>query len=195
MKLNPTLATALLSIVLLAGCAKGITRVDNGAHDVGTRLTLNIDGPWNYLEIAGSKPAQVWTMEGIYVDELLVYSGIADGQAMHADNGGGKQKSFVFRKAMQTEEIVSLFEGTLTRDGSLFRLVKVEPYTFGGRPGFRFEFELTRKFDNVQLRGVGYGAVDHDELFALVYQAPRLTFFERQRARIEAIARGAMIRG
>ena len=189
--MNKLLALALLLCVTACGTVK---KVESGAHTVGERLTVTLDGNWNHLDFPGIKPAQVWTMEGLTVDEFLISPGIRDGQAMHPDNpSGSKQQNFVFRSNMQTEEIVSMFEGVLSRDDSTFKLLKLEPYRFGARKGFRFEYERIRKIDNVQLRGVGFGAVDNGELFALLYHAPRLTFFPRHQARVEAIARTVSI--
>lgn len=184
----------LLLVLLLSACAS-VKKVETGQRSVGERLAINIEGNWNHLDFPGIKPAEVWTMEGVTVDEFLIYSGIKDGQAMHSDRpAGGQGKSLVFRGSMQPEEVVSLFESVLTRDGSSFKLLKSEPYPFAGRKGYRFEFERVRKVDGVQLRGVGFGAVDQNELFALLYQAPRLTFFPRHRERVEAIAASAAIR-
>lgn len=181
-------------VVLLSACAS-IKKVEPGNHTVGERMSVNIEGAWNHLDFPGIKPAEVWTMEGVTVDEFLIYSGIKDGQAMHPDNqASGQKKNFVFRSGMQVEEVVSMFEGVLTRDGSNFKLTKLEPYPFGGRKGYRFEFERIRKVDNVQQRGIGFGAVDKGELFALIYQAPRLTFFPRHKDRVEAIARSVVIK-
>lgn len=186
---------ALAATLLLVGCAS-VNKVSNGTHTVGERMTMNIDGAWNHLDFPGIKPAQIWSMEGITVDELMVFSGIADGQAIHPEAAANsKQKDFRFRRDMKTEEIAALFEGMLTRDGSLFKLVKLEPYRFGGKSGLRFEYERTRKIDNVQQRGVGFAAVDRGELFALLYHAPRLTFFPRHQARVESLARGIVIKG
>ena len=86
---------------------------------------------------------------------------------------------------MQPDEIVALFEGMLTRDGSRFTLMKLEPSTFGTGSGFRFEFELVRRVSNLTLRGVGYGAVSKGELFSLLYVAPRLNFYPRHIAVFE----------
>jgi hypothetical protein len=94
---------------------------------------------------------------------------------------------------MQPDEIVAMFEGMLTRDGSSFKLVKLEPASFGEK-GFRFEYQLIRKVDNVQLSGIGYGSVSKGELFAIVYLAPRLTFFSRHQGRVEQIARDARLK-
>ncbi|MBL8423387.1 MAG: hypothetical protein JNK06_07820 [Candidatus Accumulibacter phosphatis] len=181
-------------VVLLTACAS-VKKVESGNRAVGDRLTVDIAGNWNHLDYPGIKPAQIWTMEGLTVDEFLIYSGVKDGQAMHPGNPVGSQKKdIVFRRSMQIEEVVAMFEGVLTRDGSTFKLLKLEPYPFGGGKGFRFEYERTRKLDNVQQRGLGFGAVDRGELFALVYQAPRLTFFPRHKERVEAIAKSAVIK-
>jgi hypothetical protein len=95
---------------------------------------------------------------------------------------------------MQPDQIVAMFEGMLTRDGSSFKLVKLEPATFGGEKGFRFEYSLIRRVDNVQLAGMGYAAVSKGELFALLYSAPRLTFFSRHQGRVDQIARSARLK-
>lgn len=183
----------LVLLVLLSSCAT-VRKVESGNHAVGKRLSVDIQGMWNHLDFPSIKPAEVWTMEGITVDEFFLYSGIKDGQAMHPANpANGKQKNFVFRSTMQIEEVVAMFEGVLTRDGSTFKLLKLEPYPFGGRKGYRFEYERICKVDNVQQRGVGFGAIDKGELFALIYQAPRLIFFPRHKDRVEAIAKSVVI--
>lgn len=182
------------ALLLIGGCAT-VKKVESGMRPVGQRFAINIVGDWNHLDFPGLQPAQVWTMEGVTVDELLIYSGIKDGQVMHPENDGiGKNKKIVFRSAMPIEGVVSMFEGVLTRDGSTFKLLKLEPYSFGGRAGFRCEYERIRKVDAVVQRGIGFGAVDKGELFALIYQAPRLTFFSRHLSRVEAIASSASIK-
>jgi hypothetical protein len=180
-------------LVLAAGCAT-VRKVESGTNTVGERLSIEIEGNWNHLDFPGIKPAQVWTMEGLAVDELMIYAGIRDGEAMHPASTGGKKKDFVFRSGMQTEEVVALFEGVLSRDDSTFKLLSLKPYAFGGKRGFRFDYQRIRKLDNVQLRGIGFGAVHDGQLFALLYHAPRLTFFPRHQARVEAIANSAVIR-
>lgn len=178
---------------LLAACGT-VRKIESGNQNVGERMSANIEGRWNHVDFPGIKPAAVWTMEGVTIDELLIYAAIKDGQAMHPEYAASAQKkNFVFRSAMQSEDIVAMFDGVLTRDGSTFKLLKLEPFQFGGRKGFRFEFERTRKVDNVQQQGVGYGATDRGELFAMIYYAPRLTFFPRHQARVEAIAKTVRI--
>lgn len=184
----------IAAVIALAGCGT-VRKVETGSNTVGERFTMHLEGPWNHVDFPGIKPGQVWTMEGVTVDELVIYSGIKDGQVMHPENSAqSKKQNVVFRSNMPTEQIVSMFEGVFTRDDSIFKLMRVEPSTFGGKKGFLFEFERIRKTDNLRQLGFGYGAVDNGELFSLVYIAPALTFFPRHQARVEAIAHSAFIK-
>lgn len=177
----------------LTGCGS-VRKVESGTVAVGERLAINIEGNWNHLDFPGTKPAQVWTMEGVTVDELLIYSGIRDGQVMHPENSGNVKKNVVFRSSVPLEEVVSMFEALLTRDDSTFKLSKVEPYPFAGKKGIRFEYERIRKADSVVQNGVGFGLIDNSELFAMIYQAPRLTFFPRHKARVELMAKSVYVK-
>jgi hypothetical protein len=183
-----------LLVCIIPGCVS-IAKIEKGDHTLGERMSVTIEGPWNHLNVPNLGPAQTWTMEGLPVDQLLLYSGLKDGEAIHArGQGGPKAKTFTFRSTMQPSEIVELFEGMLTRDGSRFRMTRLDPVPFGGQKGFRFEYTLTRRVDNVQLSGLGYGAISKGELFAVVYMAPRLAFFSRHKDRVESIARSARLK-
>lgn len=175
-------------LCLLVGCAS-IDKVERGDRAVGSRMVVAIEAAWNHVNVPGMGPAQTWTMEGLPVDRLLLYSGVKDGEAIHPPVRNSRDmKRFNFRANMQPDEIVSLFEGMLTRDGSRFKLVQLAPAEFGGQKGFRFDYALTRQYDNVHLLGLGYGTVSKGELFAIVYMAPQLVFFARHKDRVEKLA-------
>lgn len=183
-----------LALLALSGCAS-VAKIDSGDRMIGERMSITLSGAWNHVSASSLGPALFWTMEGLPVDLLLIYAGIKDGEAIHAvppgQTGG---KVYTFRANMQPDEIAALFEGMLTRDGSKFKLLKIEPNGFGGQKGFRFEYMLTRKIDNVELSGVAYGTVSKGELFALVYSAPRLAFFARHAPTVEKIASTVRVR-
>jgi hypothetical protein len=186
------LAAGLL--LVLCGCVS-MAKVEQGERLLGTRLQVTIDGPWNHLSTPNAGPAETWTMEGLPVDQLLLYPGLPDGEEIHGRNHReSNARRFVFRAGMQPDEIVALFEGWLTRDGSRFMLTRLEPAPFAGQKGFRFEYRLTRNLDNVELAGLGYGVIDKAQLYALLYMAPRLTFFGRHQAQVERIAASARLK-
>jgi hypothetical protein len=187
----------ILTVILTAVLAACVTasKIDTGEQTVGERLLVTLEGPWNQVNISTMEPAKVWTMEGLPLDQLLIYSGVKNDEKVSGSApAGAARKDFVFRSAMQPDEVVTMFEGMLTRDGSQFKLVKLEPASFGGEKGFRFEYSIVRRGDNAQLSGVGFGAVSKGELFSLLYHAPRLTFFPRHQPRVERMARSARLK-
>jgi hypothetical protein len=196
-KLLPKLLPiALMLFLFLSGCAPTIKMVEPGERVAGERMVIALQDHWNHFDSSGFKPAEVWTMEGANIDELLLYSGLKDGQALYTENGAreDRKKLALFQSSMQTEAVVALFERLLTRDGSIFKLIRLEPYPFGGKKGFRFEYERIRNADHLQQQGIGFGAIDRGELFALLYHAPRLAFFPRHRKRFEDLAKNVTIR-
>jgi hypothetical protein len=182
--------------LMLAGCA-GITKVEKGSQDVGGRMTVTLDNAWNYMDFPRYAPAVVWTREGFAVDQLRFFAGVRSGSPIHPPQkprGQDQLKSFTFRNSMQAEDLVALFEGTMTIDGSSFQVRKIDPATFLGQRGIRFEFITTRFGDNVVLQGLGTAAIINGELFAAVYVAPRLAFFPRYQREVDTIIASARLK-
>jgi hypothetical protein len=187
--------SAALCLMVIGGCAS-VAKMEAGEHRIDERLAVKLDGPWNQVNAPGLGVSQVWTMEGLPVDQLLFYTGLNDGAELKVPRSGpgAQKKTFNFRATMQPDEIAALFESVLTADGSSFTLIKLQPASFSGEKGFRFEFSLVRKVDNLRLSGMGEGTVHKGELFAVVYMAPTLVFFGRHAERVERIVRSAVIR-
>ena len=187
----------LLLAMLLAGCAAPpITHVDAGEKLVKQRLAVAVDTPWNQFERGSFAQVPMWTNEGITVDALQFYVGLKDGELIAPTPKEPKgQRDLAFKATMQPAEIVALYQSLWTRDGSVFTLDKLEPAEFVGEKGFRFEYTLLRKLDEVRLQGVAWGAVRNGELFAITFSAPRLAFFPRLKPRVEAIAKSARVAG
>jgi hypothetical protein len=187
------LASAVFALGL-AGCAQ-MSQVASGEVVVGGRMVVNLDKPWNQFEQVMGDGIPTWTQDGVTVDTLKFYVGLKDGALIAATPSEPKgQAPLAFKSAMQTAEIVALFERMYSRGGSSFTLEKVVPQSFVDTPGFRFEFSGIRKSDDVRLRGVGWGAVRNGELFAITYTAPRLSFYPSGLPSATAIANSARVR-
>ena len=182
----------LMVSAVLAGCAT-MAKVDSGQQVVSDRLVVDLDGPWNRFTRGVEVPT--WTVEGFTVDRLQFFVAVKDGQP-NADRprGAKEQRPLTFHASMKAHEIVALFEGLYTQDGSTFTLDRIDPVTFVGEPGFRFSYTLIRRGDDVKLSGVGYGAVHTGELTVISYSAPRLGFFPRYQAQIDKMAMGARLK-
>lgn len=187
-------AGACLAALLFAGCV-AVTKVETGQTVVRERLVLNVASSWNRFERGQSDNTPTWTKEGITVDALQFYVGIKDGELITPNERNSKDAPLAFKAGMQPAEVVGLFQAMHTRTGSTFSLDKLEPSEFVGVKGFRCEFSVTRKVDDVMLRGVAYGAVRNGELFLISYTAPRLAFFAKYVQQVDALARGASVKG
>lgn len=186
----------LFAVLLVAGCATPtVSRVEQGDQVVAERLAVKLDGPWNRFDGLGGFPVPTWTVEGVTVDRLQFFVGIKDGKSLVPQSDAAREKRpLTFRASMQPHEIVALFQTMLTADGSAFDLVKLDPVTFLGGPGFRFEYSLVRRVDEVRLSGFGYARVNNGELHAIVFQAPRLAFYPRYQPQVERMAQTASLR-
>lgn len=186
---------AALALVLFAGCAQ-MSHVASGDAVVKDRMLVTVERAWNQFQRGVADGTPTWTQDGISVDALRLYVGLKDGELIAPTPNEPKgQMALAFKAGMQTQDVVSLFEGLYSRGGSSFTLDKVEPAPFLGGAGFRFEFSSIRKSDDVRLRGIAWGAVRNGELWLISYTAPRLAFFPRGVAAAEAIAKSARVKG
>lgn len=184
-----------LIICLLSSCAN-VVKIESGEFKVSEHMSVTLNGAWNQLKIATLKPAIVWSMEGVTVDQLLIYNDIKDGDSLVASGlfDSEKSKKFVFHSNMDATQIASLFEAKFSADGSIYNLDKIEPKLISKNKGTKFEFSLIRKTDNVKMLGVAYCVVFNNQLYAFIYQAPKLTFFNRYKDDVEKMASTIVIR-
>jgi hypothetical protein len=189
-------ATLVVLAALMSGCAGvKMTQVSQGEVIVRERLSVTVDRPWNRFEGTPGDATPVWTQHGVSVDALRFYVGLKNGDLIApTPSSPPGVPALAFRSNMHASDIVSLFEGLYSRGGSTFALDKVEPTTFAGQNGFRFDFSGIRKSDDVRLQGIAWGALRNGELFLISYTAPRLAFFQRGVNDAEAVSRSARIR-
>lgn len=192
---------ALLLVSLLAACTS-IVKVE-GDQVINNRMAVKLTDAWNKLDLPGNKqPFDVWTQEGLTIDHLRFWAAVGNNQEMmkrppgaSVPQGGKAARLPTYVVGMQPDQLVSLFENLYAADGSIVTMNKVEPAVFAGEKGVRFEFSVTRKSDDVQLRGVGWVAVKKNELFAATFVAPRLSFFPRLLPKAESVVKTAQIKG
>jgi hypothetical protein len=193
------LAIAVFAAVL-AGCTT-ITKVE-GEQLVHDRLAVKVTSAWNKVSPPGSRqPYELWTQEGIPLDQLRLWAAVKSGEALiapppnRAGSGLAAPRIPTFAANMSADQLVNLFETMYAVDGSLVKVTRVEPSPFAGGGGIRFEFTVARKRDDVQLLGVGWVRVHRNELFAATFVAPRLSFFPRLAPKAEDLIRTAQIKG
>ena len=184
---------ALIVLSLLAGCVQ-MSLVGPGEVVIRDRMVAKLDAPWNRYESPETGNAEIWTSDGLPLDRIDFFAGIAADETLVRPRAGQEKSLPRFRPGMQPQEIVEMVDASMAMDGSVFRTDKLAPASFAGGDGFRFDFTLIRKQDELTLRGIGYGIVQDKRLYLVLYRAPRLHYFERNLKRFEQVAASVRIR-
>ena len=90
---------------------------------------------------------------------------------------------------------MNLFEVMYAVDGSQVRITRVDPAQFAGEKGVRFEFAVTRKSNDLQLKGVGWGGGAQQRAVHATFIAPELAFYRRLLPQAEGVVATARIKG
>ncbi len=188
----------VLSLLLATGCVSPVTWV--GVPVVAEtvlpgQFSVKGQAGWNRLDEGGKVDRDLWwTVNGAPLDLVRFFTGLAPGQPMIQVKGQAAQKRMpTFQAKMQPEEIVEMYEALVTSDGNTFKRDKLAPCAFAGGDGFRFEFTLVRKSDEVTLKGAGWGVVRNDKLYLMVFQAARIHYYPDLLPKVEAMAASARI--
>ena len=184
--------------LIIAGCAN-IVKVE-GEQNINSKMTVKLPQAWNKINVAASQqPYELWTQDGVFVDQLRIWAGINNGAnlvvAPQKNSQGKAPRVPVFTSGMKLDQMASLFEQMYAIDGSAVTLDKVEPSTFGAQQGVRVEFSVVVQSSNLQLKGVAWAAEHKGQFYATSYVAPRLSFFPRYLPQVQDIAKSAVIKG
>ncbi len=184
----------LLGLTLLLASCANVAKIGPGEVAVNEKLTARLDSAWNKLDFPAKGKTEIWTADGLPLDSLVFYSAIGDGETLAELQGRKEKQQPRFRATMQPHEIVDLFEIVVAADGSSFKLDRLSPAPFAGGNGFRFDFSVLRKGDEVELKGAGYGVVDDGKLYLMVFRAPKTHYFGKHISHVENLASSIHIR-
>jgi len=189
----------ILLLLLVAACAN-YTLVPAGRTAVQGTLSVEPGIPWNRFErVAGgvsgsSNQNEQWTLNGIGLDSVQFFAGIADGQAMIKATGDGKETYPAFHKSMTASEIMDLFEATFIRSAktTVASTRNLRTAKFGDVDGFRFEMSYVLK-DEIDRELSAAGAVKNEKLYLIVYGGPKLYYYDRYLPEFDKLVATAQI--
>ncbi|MBI4696046.1 MAG: hypothetical protein HY749_18710 [Gammaproteobacteria bacterium] len=168
----------ILALLLLTGCEQ-YQQVKSGRNEVGS-FSVTTEAPiWNSVP-SGHSPGSLptWTVDGVTLNSLSFVSGIKDGSPLVTVHD--KSKYPVFHSDMLPNEIAELVQSTVARlfTATISRTGELKPLTISGQPGFELEFEFVTDDEVIRRAFVG-GTVKNGELQVVVFQAPRMHYFEK----------------
>ena len=184
---------AALSLALILSACTTVTKIE-GEQRLGNRLSLTLPSAWNKFSQPASVPFELWTQEGIMLDQLRIWAAIKPDQALivkPVSDGNKAAKAPVFKPGLRPDQWVALLETAYASDGATVNVDKVVPTTWAGMKAVRFEFSMARKHDDLAFRGVGWATEQDKHFFAAVFTAPRLHFYGQLLPKVEAVVQTA----
>jgi hypothetical protein len=184
-----------VGLAALAGC-ETYEAVEPGARPVSENMLVTATKPWvNVKPPYGVKGAdQTWTLDGLGLNRLLIYGGIADGDPLvKIKVKQGVAPPPVFSSAMGGLELQELVSATVSRTmagGVAVETLELNPVTFMGEPGFEMEFAFPTT-GGLDMRGYASGANIDGKLYLVLFVAPRIHYFGKDLDEARAIAASA----
>lgn len=144
---------------------------------------------WNRWSRRPIKKSEVWTLDGINLNEVYFVSGLVAGETLFRDRNKKEQPLPQMSDSLELTEIPEFVESStrLSLGTSVFEMNSIEPSSLGGHQAVRFSYSYALSGSALQRRGLGVGTVVDGELYLVTYTAPEIYFFERDLPEFEAI--------
>ena len=162
MKRFPILAlAAAICVPALPAWANKLMPAGQSQSVAKSILTVTPKADWNRMSARPGRSAESWTIDGVSLDDLAFYGGIAHGETLFRDAKKKTAPLPKFSSTMLLPDIASLFESSyrVSLETSLMTIDTIEPATFAGKPGFRFTYTFVVKDEEVRRKGEATGAV------------------------------------
>ncbi len=188
---------ASLGIVLIASLAFASPAAANwqslaADQDVKVAGKLMVVKPragWNKSTARPSSRSEKWTKDGIGLNELTFFAGIADGETLYFAPLGSQQQLPKFRSAMLPTDIVEFFESSnrIVLQSPVFKVENVAPTKLGKFDGVRFNYSYAAQDEGLTRKGEGVAAIIDGKLYLVNFIAPAIHYFDRDIAEIRQL--------
>ena len=158
-------------------------------------LTVTPGEAWNRQTYRPIKKGELWTLDGLALNELYFVSGLIPGETIYKDTKKKDAPLPVMRAGMQLTDLPELFESSnrIVLNTSMFEITATEPTTLGGQPGVKFGYRYAVQGSPLIRRGVAVGTIASGKLYLISFTAPAIHYFDRDAARAEALMATAKI--
>lgn len=159
------------------------------------KLTVTPASDWNRWSVRPAKWGEMWTLEGLSLDQLSFFAGVTEGKAIYRERSKKDEPLPKFHAKMLAPEIVQAVEGSyrILLRTPLFEVDEIAPAKLAGHDGVRFTFRYTLPDDEVRRRGEGRAAVIGGELYLITYTAPAIHYFDAGIADARAVMDSARL--
>lgn len=185
-------AAAALALAITPGSAMAGWKIMAPGTAVAvakSSMTVTPGNEWNKWSARPSKKGEIWTMDGMSLNELSFFAGIVSGETILKDRKKKDRPLPKFDSKMLLPDVVQLYEGTMriALDTSAFTVDTVEPVKFAGHDGVAFTYHYTVEQDNLVRKGEGRAAVIGGKLYMANFIAPSIHYFDRDIAQVRTL--------
>ena len=190
--------TAALAVVLaLPACAPTYSLVPTASVSAAKgAMHVRPATSWNRAPKAPTdiKWEENWTRNGPLLDSIGFIGGLPDGQAITRQRRKDDQKVPVFRADMTPQDLVSMVESyyRIKANASVFETMGVEPVTFLGKPGLRFNYSYVGG-DEVKRKGRTVASIVDGKLYLMALDGTALHYFDAAAPDFDAMVAGATL--
>lgn len=185
------------AVALLAAPAFAYKLVTHGIRVPVAKSLMTVAPPidWNRMQSRPGRNAEAWTLDGMPLNEVTFYGGIAAGRTLFREVDKKNTPLPVFAATMAAPDVVQLFEASyrLAGGSSLFTIDAVEPATFADQRGFKFNYTFTLEGEEVKRLGEAAGAIVGGKLYMITYEAPAIHYYDRNLADYRALVASAQL--
>lgn len=157
-------------------------------------LTVMPQIDWNRISQRPGSNAERWTLDGELLNDVLFFAEVEDGDTLFREVNRRESPQPEFSASTLLIDLPDFLESSLriTKGIASFEVTSVTPVEFLGSSGVRFEF-ATLGADDLRRQGIAVATIIDGELFMMLYDAPSLYYFERNRADFEALVASAYL--
>ena len=172
---------ALLALTSPAAADWQSLAADQDVKVAGQLMVVTPRAGWNKSTARPSNRSEKWTRDGIGLNELTFFAGVADGEALYFVPYDSQQELPKFRSAMLPTDIVEFFESSnrIVLQSSVFKIDTVEPARLGKYDGVRFSYSYAAQDEGLTRKGEGVAAIIHGNLYLVNFIAPAIHYFDR----------------
>jgi hypothetical protein len=158
-------------------------------------LTITPAEAWNRQTSRPIPKGELWTLDGLGLNELYFVSGLIPGETIYKDTKKKDRPLPQMTRTTQLTDIPELFESSnrVVLNTSMFEITATEPTTLGGQPGVKFAYRYAVQGSPLIRRGLASATISAGKLYLISFTAPAIHYFDRDAARAEALMASATI--
>ena len=150
---------------------------------------------WNRGTHRASKKGETWTLDGPSISEVYFAAGLLPGETFYKDTDKKNRPLPVMGANLQLTEIPEFYESSqrIAYNTSVYEVTGMTPAKFLGQDGVQFTYSFAVQGSALKYKGIARATLVKGALYLISFDAPEISFYERDRAKAEAIMDSAKL--